>query len=274
MNRLPLMKKLITLLVIIGFCLNVSGVDGAFGNSRGNTFIGGIFSPSGNLYVSKTSTGVYYQNIEDFLRSDNAIGGTWGWNAENTAGGSQLLNGANGVPAGFLGYVALKLDGTAAARSHMFVGNSRSSTLGAIKLGSYAFYYETRIALSTIALTNTSWYHGLTDTRTELLAANAVHFKYNKAVSNNWLAETCSASSRTTNITSIVVTENAWTVLSIYVDTAAANAYFYVDGVAAATNTANIPTLTMLIEQSGYSTTGDAVAGTNFVDYVWYARAP
>lgn len=209
-------------------------------------------------------------------RPDNGFFACWnqpdavtGGGADNggyritSSGGS--LSASPAVVAGIVGGITLNCTTSTTGRV-AFNGINQSGVTSFVPLGGGVARFKARLKMVTLS-------NG-TDTYTARLgfngstsgeAVNFVGFRYTDGVNTGkWQAVTKAASVETATDTGVTAQTSTLSTFEVIIDAAAANAYFYIDGVLVATNTTNIPTGAS--QPVGYGVSVNKSAGSNAID--------
>jgi hypothetical protein len=152
-----------------------------------------------------------------------------------------------------------------------------------IQFGGGQWLYETYIAIDTNLSTATERYRFLTgfgDLSTNANDNNGAFFTYDEggtangtAASANWQCVTVNNGTRTLTTTSVPVVASTWYKLRIFVNAAATQILYFVNGTLVATHTTNIPTFALgrrfKIKQGIFKTIGTTNRSV-FSDYLIY----
>jgi hypothetical protein len=231
-----------------------------------------IQSPSGAFsFANSAHATVVHENWHGFT-----LNGQNDWTEDNNASSNNTRPGSAAPDANHVGIVSQNLTTNAASRCWLV------NSYDGIYLGGGAVYWEAKIkfhAISSAVATGTNvWKFGLMDTRIDAESANSVYFRYDNALSDNWVVWSRSNGGASQQWTNGAPVTTSWHVLGMKIAADASSCIFYTNGVAMHTNT-TVPTG---VSQAVGPTMGGhhavalfgTVIQTNLIDYIWWAHVP
>jgi hypothetical protein len=197
-----------------------------------------------NTSQTASSTIIFDDMISADTNTTNGTiqhGSSLNWMNNLTGTGAASRNSVFGVDStnNAIGVITVETGTTTTGRSALTLGDAQ------ILFGYCSFSCEWRVAVSALATVaqNFKTYVGFFDNSTTAgEAVDGVYFKYDTAVSPNWVLVTSNNSTRTSTISTVPIVVNTFAKLRIDVNTTGTSANFYINGSLVGTVTTNIPT--------------------------------
>lgn len=184
-------------------------------------------------------------NFETILFDDwisNTSAGNSGWATANAGTGSASSMTTTGVNSTYRahGVVQLVTGSTAAGRASLILGTANmvcghSEITVVINAGFSSLSSGTERFQCTLGLGDD------TGATVNAQQTDGIYFRYDDAVSSNWIIETSQASTRTSTTTSVAVSNTQFQELKFVVNYAGSSVEFFIDGISVGTIATNLP---------------------------------